>query len=174
MVDDLAKFGSPVLLISGGEPLTRPDLEDLAARAIGNGMRIVISSNGTLMTAERAERLAKIGISYVGLSIDGKPKTHDKFRGMKGAFDATMNAIRYCQDAGIKTGLSLTRAHESGSEITTVGPVARLSGTPVAAGRPAVSPGADGLTILEALGLGEEFAALIEAADAPAPVAGDD
>ncbi|HJM89666.1 MAG TPA: radical SAM protein [Dehalococcoidia bacterium] len=109
MVDDLAEFGSPVLLISGGEPLTRPDLEDVAARAIGNGMRVVISSNGTLMTPERAERLAKIGISYVGLSIDGKPKTHDKFRGMKGAFDATMDAIKSCQDAGIKTGLRLER-----------------------------------------------------------------
>ncbi|HJM89664.1 MAG TPA: CoA transferase [Dehalococcoidia bacterium] len=74
----------------------------------------------------------------------------------------------------IAHGLSLTRAHDNGSEITTVGPVARLSGTPVVAGRPAVSPGADGLAILEGLGLGDEFEALIEAADAPAPVAGDD
>ncbi|MDP6607127.1 MAG: radical SAM protein [Dehalococcoidia bacterium] len=108
MVDDLAEFGSPVLLISGGEPLTRPDLEVVAAHAISNGMRAVISSNGTLMTPERAEGLAKIGISYVGLSIDGQPDTHDKFRGMRGAFDATMSAVDACREAGIKTGLRFT------------------------------------------------------------------
>ncbi len=108
MVDDLAAFGSPVLLISGGEPLTRPDLEVVAAHAVENGMRVVISTNGTLMTPERAEGLARIGISYVGLSIDGRPQTHDKFRGMRGAFEATMSAIDACRENGIKTGLRFT------------------------------------------------------------------
>ena len=66
MVDNLAAFGSPVLLISGGEPLTRPDLEIVAAHAVDRGMRVVVSTNGTLLTPERAASLAEVGISYVG------------------------------------------------------------------------------------------------------------
>ncbi|MEE8336655.1 MAG: radical SAM protein [Dehalococcoidia bacterium] len=108
MVDDLAAFGSPVLLISGGEPLRRPDLDVVAEHAVASGMRVVISTNGTLLTPQRAERLAKIGVSYVGLSIDGRPETHDKFRGKIGAFEATMGAIDACREHGIKTGLRFT------------------------------------------------------------------
>jgi radical SAM protein with 4Fe4S-binding SPASM domain len=114
MVDDLAAFGSPVLLISGGEPLRRPDIEEVAAHAVSRGMRVVLSSNGTLLTPERAARLADIGISYVGISIDGRPSTHDRFRGMQGAYDASLSALRSCREAGIKTGLrfTLTKANQ--------------------------------------------------------------
>ena len=108
MVDDLAAFGSPVLLISGGEPLRRPDLPAVAAHAVSRGMRVVISTNGTLMTQERADEFAQIGVSYVGISIDGRPETHDRFRGMKGAFEASMRGIDACQQAGIKVGLRFT------------------------------------------------------------------
>ena len=108
MVDALATFGSPVLLISGGEPLRRPDLPAVAAHAVSRGMRVVISTNGTLMTPERANEFAQIGVSYVGISIDGRPETHDRFRGMKGAFEASMRGIDACQQAGIKVGLRFT------------------------------------------------------------------
>jgi len=108
MVDDLADFGSPVLLISGGEPLRRRDLLTVAAHARGRGMRVVISTNGTLITPSVAEQLAEAGVSYVGISIDGRPANHDKFRGMKGAFDASMRAIEACKDAGLKVGLRFT------------------------------------------------------------------
>lgn len=114
MVDDLAAFGSPVLLISGGEPLRRPDIEEVAAHAVSRGMRVVLSTNGTLLTPERAQRLAEIGMSYVGISIDGRPETHDHFRGMQGAYDASLAALRACNEAGIKTGLrfTLTKANQ--------------------------------------------------------------
>ena len=108
MVDDLAAFGSPVLLISGGEPLRRPDLPAVAAHAVGHGMRMVISTNGTLMTPERADEFAQIGVSYVGISIDGQPETHDRFRGLQGAFEASMRGVEACQQAGIKVGLRFT------------------------------------------------------------------
>lgn len=108
MVDDLADFGSPVLLISGGEPLRRPDIEDVARHAISRGMRVVLSTNGTLLTPERAARFAELGVSYVGISIDGRPSTHDQFRGMQGAYEASVNALRACRDAGLKTGLRFT------------------------------------------------------------------
>lgn len=115
MVDDLAAFGSPVLLISGGEPLRRKDLLTVAGRATERGMRVVISTNGTLLTPEKAAELAAVGVSYVGISIDGRPETHDKFRGFAGAFEASMAGVAACQEAGIKVGLrfTLTRTNQA-------------------------------------------------------------
>ncbi|MFA7248010.1 MAG: radical SAM protein [Dehalococcoidia bacterium] len=113
MVDDLADLGSPVLLISGGEPLRRHDLFEVAAHARERGMRVVLSTNGTLITDEIAARLKDVGVSYVGISIDGRPATHDKFRGMRGAFNASMSAIASCQRVNLNVGLryTLTRAN---------------------------------------------------------------
>jgi Fe-coproporphyrin III synthase len=108
LIDDLAKLGSPVILFSGGEPLLRPDLLELAQHATDKGMRAVISTNGTLITSEIAARLQKIGLSYVGVSLDGLPKTHDRFRGKKGAFAAAIAGVRNCRDAGIKVGIRFT------------------------------------------------------------------
>src|SRR5690606_28343380 len=113
MVDDLADFGVPVLLISGGEPLRRPDLEEVAGHAVARGMRVVLSTNGTLLTRERARRLQDLGVSYVGISIDGRPGTHDKFRGAQGAFAASMAAIDACREVGLKTGLRFTMTKQN-------------------------------------------------------------
>ena len=73
LLDDLASFGVPVVLFSGGEPLVRPDLLTLIRYAVGKGMRAVISTNGTLITKEKAEELKDIGLSYVGVSLDELP-----------------------------------------------------------------------------------------------------
>jgi len=108
LIDDLAAFGSPVILFSGGEPLLRPDLLELAHYATDKGMRAVISTNGTLITKDIAAKLKKIGLSYVGVSLDGLERTHDRFRGMKGAFELAIEGIRNCRDAGIKVGLRFT------------------------------------------------------------------
>jgi 12,18-didecarboxysiroheme deacetylase len=108
LIDDLAAFGAPVILFSGGEPLMRSDLLELAQYATDKGMRAVISTNGTLITKEIAARLKKIGLSYVGVSLDGLQKTHDRFRGSKGAFERAIEGIRNCREAGIKVGLRFT------------------------------------------------------------------
>ncbi len=108
LIDDLAGFGVPVLLFSGGEPLMRKDLPELAAYAVEKGMRAVISTNGTLITPEKARTLKEIGLSYVGVSLDGMEEIHDRFRGMKGAFRAAMEGIKNSQAAGIKVGLRFT------------------------------------------------------------------
>ena len=108
LIEDLAKFGVPVLLFSGGEPLVRPDLPELAAYAVQNGMRAVISTNGTLITAETARILKDIGLSYVGISLDGMEDINDRFRGVKGAFASALEGIQNCQAAGIKVGLRFT------------------------------------------------------------------
>ncbi len=108
MIDDLAKFGVPVLLFSGGEPTVHPRLVEYAQYAVSKGMRAVISTNGTLITKEKAKILKEIGLSYVGISLDGLEETHDKFRGVKGSFKKVMAAIENCQQVGIKVGLRFT------------------------------------------------------------------
>jgi 12,18-didecarboxysiroheme deacetylase len=108
LIDDLANFGSPVMLFSGGEPLVRKDLSQLAAYAVEKGMRAVISTNGTLITPEIARNLKKIGLSYVGISLDGMEEINDRFRGVNGAFRSALEGIKNSQDAGIKVGLRFT------------------------------------------------------------------
>ena len=108
LLDDLASFGAPVVLFSGGEPLIRPDLTDLARHAVGRGMRAVISTNGTLITQAKARELKSVGLSYVGVSLDGMEEVNDRFRGKKGAFRDAISGIRNCQDAGLKVGLRFT------------------------------------------------------------------
>jgi 12,18-didecarboxysiroheme deacetylase len=108
LIDDLAEFGVPVMLFSGGEPLVREDLPELAAYAVKKGMRAVISTNGTLITPQIAQTLKDIGLSYVGISLDGMEETNDRFRGVKGAFRLALKGIENCKKAGIKVGLRFT------------------------------------------------------------------
>lgn len=108
LIDDLADFGAPVLLFSGGEPLIRKDLLELATYAVEKGLRAVLSTNGTLITPKMARELRKIQLSYVGVSLDGMEATNDRFRGMKGAFADALEGIRNCIAEGIKVGLRFT------------------------------------------------------------------
>ena len=108
MLDDLADYGAPVILFSGGEPLMRHDLLDLIGYAKQKGLRAVISTNGTLITRDTANELKKFGLSYVGISLDGLKETNDRFRGIPGAFDAALEGIRNCMSVGIKVGLRFT------------------------------------------------------------------
>ena len=117
LIADLAAFRAPVILFSGGEPLMREDLPDLARFAVDQGMRAVISTNGTLLTKKTAGTLKKIGISYAGVSLDGMKITHDRFRGVEGAFDMTLKGIRTCRDEGIKVGIRFTINRKNFSDI---------------------------------------------------------
>ena len=117
LIEDLSRFGSPVILFSGGEPLLRKDLLEWGALATERGMRAVISSNGTLITPQRARDLKGIGLSYVGVSLDGMRETNDRFRGVSGAFDAALQGIRNCQNAGIKVGPRFTINRRNAADI---------------------------------------------------------
>ena len=108
IINDLADYGAPVMLFSGGEPLVRRDLVELASHAVGRGMRAVISTNGTLITKAKARELKDVGLSYVGISIDGGPEVHDRFRGVTGSFDKAMQGVENCQEQGLKVGLRFT------------------------------------------------------------------
>ena len=116
-IDDISAFGSPVMLFSGGEPLMHPHFLDLCFYAKSKGMRAVISTNGTLITKELAHELKKVGLSYVGISLDGLESVHDRFRGKKGAFREAIDGINYAKEAGIKVGLRFTINKRNAQEI---------------------------------------------------------
>ncbi|MEW6350441.1 MAG: 12,18-didecarboxysiroheme deacetylase [Thermodesulfobacteriota bacterium] len=108
LIDDLAEFGAPVILFSGGEPLVRKDILELIRYAAQSGRRAVVSTNGTLISRELASKLHEIGLSYVGISLDGLEQVHDAFRQVRGAFGRAMAAIDNCRDVGLKVGLRFT------------------------------------------------------------------
>ena len=108
VIDDLAAFGVPVILFSGGEPLLRHDLFELIRHAQDKGIRGVISTNGTLITPALAREMKALGLSYVGVSIDGPEPVHDKFRGKVGAFQESLRGIQACLQEGIRVGIRVT------------------------------------------------------------------
>lgn len=117
VMDDLRAFGVPVLILSGGEPLLRPDIYDISRRARDKGFYVGLSTNGTLIDESNIGKIASVGYDYVGISIDGMRETHDRFRQKQGAFDASMHAIRLCREAGIKIGMRFTPTQDTAHEL---------------------------------------------------------
>ncbi|THF57223.1 heme d1 biosynthesis radical SAM protein NirJ [Pseudothauera rhizosphaerae] len=117
VMDDLKAFRVPVLILSGGEPLLRPDLFDVARRAKAMGFYVGLSTNGTLIDAGNIGRIAEIGFDYVGVSLDGIGATHDRFRRMPGAFDASMAGIRLCRERGLKVGVRYTMTEDNAHDL---------------------------------------------------------
>lgn len=120
MIRDLAAFKAPVLLFSGGEPLMREDMFELGAYARELGMRPVISTNGTLITPAVAKKIKDIGFGYVGISLDGVQDTNDKFRGVKGAFNAALRGFENCLSIGQKVGLRLTMTKDNVQDLPAI------------------------------------------------------
>jgi heme d1 biosynthesis radical SAM protein NirJ len=108
VMDDLKAFKVPALILSGGEPLLRPDIFDIAAYAKELRFYTALSTNGTLIDESMCARVTAADFDYVGVSLDGIGKTHDRFRRMEGAFDKSLQAIRLCRDAGLKVGVRFT------------------------------------------------------------------
>jgi Fe-coproporphyrin III synthase len=117
VMNDLKAFGVPVLILSGGEPLLRPDIFTISHAAKSLGFYVGLSSNGTLIDSSKIGRIAAVGYDYVGVSIDGLRDTHDRFRRKKGAFDASLQAMRLCRDAGIKIGMRFTLTQDNADEL---------------------------------------------------------
>ena len=117
VMDDLKRFRVPVLILSGGEPLLRPDIFDIASRAKGLGFYVGLSSNGTLIDESNIRRIAETDFDYVGVSLDGIRATHDKFRRMQGAFEKSLHGIRLCRDAGLKIGVRFTMTQDNAHDL---------------------------------------------------------
>jgi heme d1 biosynthesis radical SAM protein NirJ len=116
-MDDLKAFGVPVLILSGGEPLLRPDIYAIAHRAKAMGFYVGLSTNGTLIDRGNIAAIAGVGFDYVGISLDGMEATHDRFRRKAGAFKASLDGVRLCRDAGIKVGLRFTLTQDNAHDL---------------------------------------------------------
>lgn len=114
---DLKDFGVPVLILSGGEPLLRPDIFEISRRAKDLGFYVGLSSNGTLVSDHNIKQIADIGYDYVGISLDGLRETHDAFRRRVGGFDEALAGIRLCRDNGIKIGMRFTVTMDNAHEL---------------------------------------------------------
>ncbi|GGE81815.1 heme d1 biosynthesis radical SAM protein NirJ [Stappia taiwanensis] len=109
VLDDLAGFNVPALILSGGEPLSRFDFFELAERARALRFKyLALSTNGTRLTGETADKVADLGFDYVGISLDGIGATNDWFRGVEGAFAEALAGVRACKARGVKVGLRFT------------------------------------------------------------------
>lgn len=108
VMDDLKASRVPVLILSGGEPLLRPDIFEVSARAKTMRFYVGLSSNGALIDEAVADRIAAIGYDYVGVSLDGIGAVHDRFRRQEGAFDKSLRGMRLLRERGIKVGLRFT------------------------------------------------------------------
>jgi len=117
LLSELAELGVPVALLSGGEPLMRKDVFDLIAWARGVGLRVSLSTNGTLIDGDVARRLAEFGVAYVGISLDGLEETHDRFRGLTGAFRQSLAGLRACREAGLRTGIRFTVTRDNVADL---------------------------------------------------------
>jgi heme d1 biosynthesis radical SAM protein NirJ len=117
VMEDLKAFGVPALILSGGEPLLRPDLFEIAQRAKALGFYTALSTNGTLIDAALAARIAATGFDYVGISLDGLEQTHDRFRRKAGAFQGALNGIRLCRDAGVRVGARFTLTQDNAADL---------------------------------------------------------
>jgi radical SAM protein with 4Fe4S-binding SPASM domain len=117
VIDDLADYGVPAVLLSGGEPMLHPNFFDLAGYAVARGLRITVSTNGTRIDSHAASRLKDLGVTYVGISLDGIGECHDTFRGKPGAFQKAVDAFRHCRGAGQKVGLRLTLTRQTADQL---------------------------------------------------------
>jgi heme b synthase len=121
IVDQLAPFAPFILVLSGGEPLWRRDVFDIARRAAGHGIRVALATNGTLVDEAMAERIRDAGIVRVSISLDGADAaTHDAFRGHPGAFQAALHGIRCLQQVGVSTQINTTVSRHNAHQLPEV------------------------------------------------------
>ena len=120
LIEDLAEFHVPVILFSGGEPLMRKDFFTLAQYAKKLGIRPTLSTNGTLITPEIAQKIKDTGVGSVGISLDGLQATNDHFRGVPGAFDRAMAGVRNCRAVNQRVGFRFTINRHNYQEIDVI------------------------------------------------------
>ena len=121
LIDQLAEFGQPIFVISGGEPLMRPDIFEVAAYGTQRGLRVAVSPNGTLITPEVVRKFKEAGVRRISVSIDGSTaERHDAIRGVPGAFDAAMEGLAACREAGLGFQLNTTVMRQTRDDLPAV------------------------------------------------------
>lgn len=121
LIDQLAAFSRPIFVISGGEPLMRPDIFDIAAYGIDRGLRVAVSPNGTLITPEVVRRLLEAGVRRISVSIDGSTaERHDAVRAVPGAFQAAMEGLAACREGGLGFQLNSTVMRQTRGDLPAI------------------------------------------------------
>lgn len=109
LLDQITEIGKPIIILTGGEPLLRKDIFDIAAYGTQKGLRMVMAPNGTLVTEPIAKRLVDSGIKRISISLDGASReSHDKFRNVDGAFDGALNAMKIARKVGLDFQVNTT------------------------------------------------------------------
>jgi MoaA/NifB/PqqE/SkfB family radical SAM enzyme len=118
LIDQLAELSKPVLILSGGEPLMREDIYELAKYGTEKGLKMAMGTNGTLITDAVAKKLVESGVLSVAISMDSaRPEVHDNFRGVKGAWGRAIEGVKACQRNGISVRFNTTFTQENFGEI---------------------------------------------------------
>ncbi len=129
IISQIADFGNPILVLSGGEPLYRHDIFQLAEYATSRGLRAALATNGTMVTKDIAEKIKNSGIKRVSISLDGADATtHDTFRGIPGAFDAAVYGMKNLQQLGVSVQINTTIARHNAHQLPDVLQLARNLG----------------------------------------------
>ena len=129
IIDQIAEVSSPILVLSGGEPLFRSDIFQLARYATDKGLRVALATNGTLVTKQVAKKIVDSGVKRVAISLDGSDAlTHDTFRGIPGAFDAAITGFRNLKDLGMSVQINTTIARHNAHQLPQVLALAKSIG----------------------------------------------
>ncbi len=129
IISQIADFGNPILVLSGGEPLYRADIFELAKYGTSRGLRVALATNGTLVTKDVAQKIKDAGIKRVSISLDGSDATtHDTFRGIPGAFDAAIYGMKNLQQIGVSVQINTTIARHNAHQLPAVLELARSLG----------------------------------------------
>jgi radical SAM protein with 4Fe4S-binding SPASM domain len=129
IIDQIAEAANPILVLSGGEPLYRSDIFQLARYATDKGLRVALATNGTLVTKEVAHMILDAGVKRVSISLDGADAvTHDTFRSIPGAFDAAVQGMRNLQALGMSVQINTTIARHNAQQLPDVLKLAKSLG----------------------------------------------
>src|SRR5690348_9451344 len=129
IVDQIAAAANPILVLSGGEPLYRSDIFQLARYGTDRGLRVALATNGTLVTREVARMIVDSGVRRVSISLDGADSlTHDTFRGIPGAFDAAVQGLRNLKALGMSVQINMTIARHNARQLPQVLELAKRLG----------------------------------------------
>jgi AdoMet-dependent heme synthase len=121
IIDQIVAAANPILVLSGGEPLYRSDIFQLARYATDKGLRVALATNGTLVTKQIARMIVDAGVKRVSISLDGADAmTHDTFRGIPGAFDAAVQALRNLKTLGMSVQINMTIARHNARQLPQV------------------------------------------------------
>jgi AdoMet-dependent heme synthase len=129
IIDQIAAAANPILVLSGGEPLYRSDIFQLARYASDKGLRVALATNGTLVTKEIARMIVDSGVKRVSISLDGADATtHDAFRGIPGSFEAALYGFRNLKDVGMSVQINTTIARHNAQQLPQVLELAKSVG----------------------------------------------